>query len=204
MKSKVRVAVLVSAVLALVLACAPGPKVERTAVEETIDLSGRWNDSDSRMVAEAMIEDCLHRPWLERFISGHNGRRPVVIVGRVLNRSDEHINTQVFTKDLERALINSGLVDFVASRDERRELREERVDQQKGFTSAETTRAMGRETGADFMLKGSLNSVRDQISGQYVILYQVNLELHDLETNRKVWLGQKKLKKVVSRSRWKM
>lgn len=200
----VRLAFLVLLVTVFAIGCAAGPKVERTAVEETIDLSGRWNDSDSRMVAEEMIQDCLQRPWLSRFMTAHNGRRPTVIVGTVLNRSDEHINTQVFTKDLERALINSGLVDFVASREERRELRDERVDQQKGFTSAETARQMGQEMGANYMLKGSLNSVRDQISGQYVVLYQVNLELHNLDTNRKAWIGQKKLKKVVSRSRWKM
>ena len=203
MRGNVRLTLLVLVVLGLAVGCGSAPKVQRTAVEETIDLSGRWNDSDSRMVADEMIKDCLNRPWLPEFQS-HKGKKPVVIVGTVINRSDEHINTQVFVKDLERALINSGLVDFVASRDERRELREERADMQLGFTSAETEKAMGRETGADFMLKGTLNSVRDQIKGQYVILYQVNLEFHNLETNRKVWIGQKKLKKVVSRSRWKL
>ena len=203
MRGNVRLTLLVLVVLGLAVGCGSAPKVRRIAVEETIDLSGRWNDSDSRMVADEMIKDCLNRPWLPEFQS-HKGKKPVVIVGTVLNRSDEHINTQVFVKDLEMALINSGLVDFVASRDERRELREERADMQLGFTSAETEKAMGRETGADFMLKGTLNTVRDQIKGQYVILYQVNLEFHNLETNRKVWIGQKKLKKVVSRSRWKL
>jgi len=203
MRGNLRLTLLVLVVLGLAVGCSSAPKVRRTAVEETIDLSGRWNDADSRMVADEMIKDCLNRPWLPEFQS-HKGKKPVVIVGTVLNRSDEHINTQVFVKDLERALINSGLVDFVASRDERGELRKERADMQLGFTSAETEKAMGQEIGADFMLKGTLNSVRDQIKGQYVILYQVNLEFHNLETNRKVWIGQKKLKKVVSRSRWKL
>lgn len=203
MRGNVGLTLLVLVVLGLAVGCSSVPKVRRTAVEETIDLSGRWNDADSRMVADEMIKDCLNRPWLPEFQS-HKGKKPVVIVGTVLNRSDEHINTQVFVKDLERALINSGLVDFVASRDERGELRKERADMQLGFTSAETEKAMGQEIGADFILKGTLNSVRDQIKGQYVILYQVNLEFHNLETNRKVWIGQKKLKKVVSRSRWKL
>lgn len=202
MRRNARYIFLLLAVLALAVGCSSAPKVRRTAVDETIDLSGRWNDSDSRMVADEMIKDCLNRPWLAEFQS-QKGRKPVVIVGTVLNRSDEHIDTRVFVKDLERGLINSGLVDFVASRDERGELREERADMQLGFTSADTAKEMGREFGADFMLKGTLNSVRDQIKGQYVILYQVNLEIHELETNRKRWIGQKKLKKLVSRSRWK-
>ena len=203
MRGNVRLTLLILVVLGLAVGCSSAPKVRRTAVDETVDLSGRWNDSDSRMVADEMIKDCLNRLWLAEFQS-HKLRKPVVIVGTVLNRSDEHIDTRVFVKDLERALINSGLVDFVASRDERRELREERADMQLGFSSEETAKEMGGEIGADVMLKGTLNSVRDQIKGEYVILYQANLEIHDLETNRKLWIGQKKLKKVVSRSRWKL
>lgn len=189
--------------LVLSLGCAVGPQVRRTAIEETIDLSGRWNDTDSRLVAEEMIQDCLSRPWLARFKGGHGDTNPVVIVGRVLNRSHEHINTQLFIKNLERALINSGQVDFVASKDERRELREEKADMLKGFTSEATAKSISEETGADFMLKGSVNSIKDQIKGKHVILYQVNLELINIETNKKVWIGEKQIKKFVKRSRYK-
>jgi uncharacterized protein (TIGR02722 family) len=188
-------------VLLLLSACA-GPSVKRTEVDEVIDLSGRWNDTDSRLVAEEMILDCLERPWLDRFTARNPGKVPAVIVGAVKNRSYEHINTQVFTKDLERALINSGRVQFLASKEERVELREEKADQQYGFTSPETQKSMYKEVGADYMLQGSVNAVKDEIKGKYVMLYQVNLELIDLETHLKAWLGQKEIKKVVKRSRY--
>lgn len=184
-----------------VTACA-GPSVKRTEVEETIDLSGKWNDTDSRLVAEEMILDCLERPWLQRYEVSHPGKPPTVIVGTVKNRSHEHINTQVFTKDLERALINSGRVAFVASKDERVEIREEKADQQYGFTSRETQKSMSAEVGADYMLQGSINSIKDEIKGKYVILYQVNLELIEVETHLKKWIGQKEIKKYVKRSRF--
>ena len=186
---------------ALILGCA-GPKVERTEVDETIDLSGRWNDTDSRLVAEEMIHDCLSRPWLKQFKTDHSHKNPVVIVGTVLNRSHEHINTQVFVKNLERALINSGQVDFVASKEERKELREEKADQLEGFTDEATAKSISKETGADFMLKGSINSVKDEIKGKYVILYQTNLELIHLETNKKAWIGEKQIKKYVKRAQY--
>jgi len=185
----------------LVTACA-GPVVKRTEVDKTIDLSGRWNDTDSRMVAEEMILDCLERPWLQRYEARHSGKPPAVIVGTVKNRSHEHINTQVFIKDLERALINSGRVAFVASRDERVELREEKADQQYGFTAPETQKSISREVGADYMLQGSINTIKDEIKGKYVILYQVNLELIELESHLKAWIGQKEIKKYVKRSRF--
>lgn len=185
----------------LVISCA-GPSIKRTEVDETIDLSGLWNDTDSRLVAEEMILDCLERPWLQRYEAYHSGKVPAVIVGTVKNRSHEHINTQVFIKDLERALINSGRVAFVASKDERVELREEKADQQYGFTSPETQKSISREVGADYMLQGSINTIKDEIKGKYVILYQVNLELIELESNLKAWIGQKEIKKYVKRSRF--
>lgn len=172
-------------------------KVKRTAIDKTIDLSGKWNDSDSRFVSEEMIKDCLSRPWVNDF-NIKQGKAPVVIVGTVLNRTSEHIDSVIFTSDLERELTNSGKIKFVATKDARQELREEKQDQQD-FSSKQTVKLQKEETGADFMVQGTINAVKDEISGKYVILYQVNLELVNLTTNEKVWIGQKELKKVVSR-----
>jgi len=188
--------------LTLLVGCATTPKVERKAVETTIDLSGRWNDVDSRMVSEEMIKDCLNRPWLERFSARHGGKAPTVIVGRVRNRSHEHINVQTFVKDLEMALINSGRVQFVASKGERAGVREERLDIAK-HASEETIKGPGEEIGADFMLIGSINTIRDEIAGKAVIFYQTNLELIDMANNLKAWVGEKKIKKLIKRPRVK-
>jgi len=172
-----------------------GRTVERIDTNKVVDLSGYWNDTDSRLVAEEMVKDCLNRPWLAGF-TAVNKRQPVVIVGDVLNRSSEHIDSLLFTKDLERELTNSGLVRFVASSEERMEVRAERVDQKENAESS-TIKPKGHETGSDYMLKGTVNSVKDQIKGKYVVLYQVNLELIDMANNQKVWIGQKEIKKFV-------
>ena len=178
-------------------------KVQRTDVNRPVDLSGRWNDTDSRLTAEAVIEDCLKNSWTNDF-NKEAGRNPTVIVGQVINRSQEHINSQVFIKDLERAFVNSNKVQLVASSQERREIRDERVDQQAGNTDPSTISKPGFESGADFMLQGSINSVQDEIKGKYAILYQVNLELIDMKTNRKKWIAQKEIKKVVSKSAYSL
>jgi uncharacterized protein (TIGR02722 family) len=178
--------------------CSSG--VKRVDTGETIDLSGKWNDTDSRLVSDEMIQDALNHPWLGKFRDDHKGKSPVVIVGTVENRSYEHINVQTFVKDLERALINSGEVEFVAARGEREEIREERKDQAT-HASENTAKGEGEEVGADFMLKGTLNSILDKIEGKAVMYYQVNLELIDLQTNKKVWIGEKKIKKFIQRSR---
>ncbi len=179
-----------------------GTKVTRVEASQVTDLSGNWNDTDSQLVSREMIDDVLSRPWLSSFNRTH-GRQPTVIVGEVRNLSHEHINTRTFIRDLERELINSGEVSFVASSSEREELREERRDQEL-HAREETRSAMGRETGADFMLKGSINTIVDAIKGEQSRYYQVDLTLIDMESNRKVWVGQKKIKKTVQKSGWRL
>ena len=190
-------------ILTAFLAGCGGRSVKRLETEKVVDISGRWNDTDSRLVSEEMIKDCLDRPWLNKF-DEKNKKEPVVIVGTIVNRSHEHINSQLFTKDLERAFINSAMVKVVASKQEREEIREERGAQQEGLTDEKTIKAFGKETGADFMLQGSINSVKDEIKGKYVILYQVNLELIDLSNNQKSWIGQRKIKKYVKKSKFSL
>ena len=183
--------------LLLLTACATS--VKRLDVEEVKDVSGRWNDTDSQMVAEAMIQDCLAHPWVDQFRRDHGGRQPVLIVGTIANRSTEHISTQTFTNDLQRAIINSGDATFVASSGEREQLRSER-DAQAGYTSEETRSFHGEESGADYMLIGTVNSIVDKEGRRSVVFYQVDLELVDMRTNRKVWIGDKKIKKYVKRA----
>jgi len=186
-------------ILSSLLVAGCGTKVTRIDVDETVDLSGAWNDTDSRLVAEEMIADALSHPWTLNF-AGQSGRAPVVIVGTVRNFSHEHINMNTFVADMERALVNSGRVEFVASSDERGEIREERTDQDLN-ASEETRNEAGQEAGADFMLKGQINTIVDVEGNKQVRFYQVDLTMISLADNRKVWLGQKKIKKLVENAK---
>ena len=177
--------------------CASAPKVTREDISEQIDLSGNWNDTDSQLVSKDMIGDVLSRPWVSDF-QAQKGKKPRVIVGTVLNKSMEHINTEPFIKDLERELINSGRIGFVASKEQRGELRDERAEQSVN-ASAETAKSNGKEYGADFMLKGQINSIEDYAGNKAVKYYQIDLELIDLQSTEKAWIGQKKIKKLVKR-----
>ena len=185
----------------VLFSCSSTPKVTRVAEDEQIDLSGNWNDTDSKLVAEEMISDSLAKPWLENFVMKKQNK-PRIIVGTILNKSDEHINTETFTKDLEIALLNTGKATFVASKDQREEIRSERMDQ-ADFSDPATVKKFGKELGADFMLKGQINTITDAVKKTTLKYYQVELELINIETNEKVWIGQKKIKKVVGKSKYK-
>ena len=194
--------IVIIGISALLMGCSSTPKVSRVDTDTTIDVSGRWNDADSRMVSDEMIQDCLDNPWLENFRNSNRGKTPTVIVGMVRNKSHEHINVETFIKDLERALINSGRVQFVASKGERGGIRDERLDMAK-HSSDDTMKGPGEEVGADFMLIGSINTIRDEAGGTAVMYYQTDLELINMANNVKAWIGQKKIKKVIKRSKVK-
>ncbi len=187
--------------LLFVIGCSGSRQVTRMAAETVTDLSGDWNDTDARLVAEETIRDCLSRAWITDFTAQY-GRKPVVTVGTIRNKSNEHIDTETFTTDFERELINSGQVKFVAAPRQRDEIRNERLEQQQ-YASDETAKRLAQETGADYMLAGAIKSIIDQIEGKQTKFYQVDLELINVESNEKAWIGSKEIKKGISRGKTK-
>lgn len=186
---------------ALPLACG-GKQVTRIDPASVTDLSGRWNDTDSRLVANELISSSLTDPWLRRYTETNGGEAPVVIVGSFDNRTLEHIPVSTFVKDLENAFVRSGAVRVVASRTERTGVRDERADQQE-HARADTRARMAQETGAKYMLQGTIEAIQDREGRETVMYYQVDATLVDLQSNEKVWAGQFKQKKLITQARFR-
>ena len=176
-------------------------KVTRIDPNAVTDLSGRWNDTDSRLVANALIYQSLESPWAIRYSEVHGGDAPTVIVGEFRNKTMEHIPVNTFLLNLENAFVNSGSVRVVASSTEREEIRGERYDQQQ-FARAGTRAALGQELGANYILQGEIAAIEDEEARERIIYYQVNATLINLETNEKTWVGQYEIKKYIERDPW--
>lgn len=193
----------VLAVLAMALAV-PGcsiKRVERIDPNSVTDLSGRWNDADSRLVANELISQSLTGVWARDYAAANGGTSPTVIVGEFRNRTMEHIPIGTFVRDLERAYVQSGVVRVVASSEERDEVRAERADQQTN-ASAESRTRLAREMGARYMLQGDVQAIEDREGRERIVFYQIDATLIDLETNAKTWIGQHKIKKYIQRRRF--
>jgi uncharacterized protein (TIGR02722 family) len=186
-----------AALLVLLVSCAHS--VKRVDAATQIDLSGYWNDTDLRLASDALIKECLAAPRLSTF-DITRGRLPVIIVGTFRNASDEHLDTSILSQRLEASILNSGKAEFVASGDLRKEIRAEREDQQQGYTDDATTAALGRETGADFMMTGSVKTILDQYGDTATRSYFITAEVTDITTNRRVWIGEyNEIKKVIKK-----
>ena len=192
----------VLAVVALVFSsCASKAGVSRVDAGTQIDLSGYWNDTDVRIVCESLINDCLSSPRVDQAIKAMGRKTPTVIVGRFKNESSEHIDTSIISSVMETTIFNSGKMDFVAGGSTRDDLRAERQDQQSN-ASERTAAALANETGANFMLTGSVKAIVDKAGNQTVRTYFVNAEMTNIENNQRMWMGSNsEIKKVVVRAK---
>lgn len=169
--------------------------VTRVDPNQQIDLSGRWNDSDSRKVADKMINELLTSDKFKEYAKSIN-KKPAIIVGLVRNKTSEHIDADNYVKKMELAIFNSGTADLVESDAFRDKLREERASQQD-FASSESASRWGKEQGANLMLFGEMTSETDVYNNKRVVNYITTLFLTDIETNKRVWYGQEEIKKFI-------
>lgn len=182
----------------LITGCASS-SVERVDFASQQDLSGYWNDTDARIVTNDLAEQLIDSDWFSTFIK-ENHRKPVIVIGSIHNNTDEHINTSIISKKLEISLLNTGKVLSVANSSERKEIRNERDDQQIN-ASLDSAKNIGNETAADFMLQGDIKTIVDSNGLKSVRTYFITAELVDIETNTKIWLGENStIKKVIKYS----
>jgi uncharacterized protein (TIGR02722 family) len=194
----------VFAAVSVLLASCVTAGVQRVDSGTQIDLSGYWSDTDVKIVCESLINDCLNSPRVSQAIAAMRGKTPVVLVGTFKNESMEHIDTSIIATRMETVIFNSGKMDFVAGGSVRDALRAERQDQQSN-SSESTAAALANETGADFMLFGSVKTIVDKAGNKTVRTYFVTAEMTNITTNQRMWMGENsEIKKVVTQAKNKL
>lgn len=183
-------------------AFAAKPKVKRVDADKVIDLDGYWNDTDIRLVCETLVNDCVSSPRVAKF-EKTKGRAPYVIVGKIKNDSSERIDTSIVAKRMQTAIINNGALEFVASKDERDELREEKADQAEHVEYG-TAKEIDAEKAADYIMTGSVKT-QVESAGKYTVRsYFVYVTLTDIESNKIIWQGENsEIKKYIKNQKVK-
>lgn len=182
-------------VVSMLLLTSCSRTVTRVNPDTQIDLSGRWNDSDSRMVADQMIFDLFDSDEFKDYAKVL-GRKPVIIVGLIKNKTSEHIDANNYVKKFEMVIHQSGVAELVESDEFRDKLRLERAQQQE-FADPSTVAKWGKEQGADLMLFGEMNAETDTYNKKRVVNYITTMFLTNIESSKRVWYGQKEIKKFI-------
>jgi hypothetical protein len=125
-----------------------------------------------------------------------------VRVRGITNKTDEHIDAQIFVKSIEAAMVNSGKVTVLAQEGAETEVMDqEQVRAGSGRQASNTPVVLGHETGADFVVAVRMASVLDQVEGKQVKFYKINFELVSPTTGEKAWIGDYEIKKLVSQGK---
>jgi len=168
-----------------------------TSVEIVDD---RWNETDARKTAETMINGLLEKAWLTNFKKANSGQRPLVVVGEIENRTDEHIDTKALFEYLQDEIVNSGKVRFADAANREKILAEMKYQNDSGMVNEKTAKKKGKQIGADFLLSGGLTSIVASNDGLKTVTYQTTLRLTDLETAEIIWSDKYLIKKRFKKS----
>ncbi len=191
----------------VLLAAGCGSRTKIIDANVDLHLSGNWNDSDSRAVAENLAHSVATAPWVAAFTQEH-GQSPVLRIGRIRVRTralDDVVDPAIFAADIERALIASGLVRVVANRSEAAMQAEERSD---AVAHAAQAPAVHATLAPDVILSGTLLTQDDRVldrgigGGTYkqVKFYQLDLAIADITTTEILWRGSVERKKLITQS----
>lgn len=194
----VRVASVISFPVVL-LSCDPAFQAEYSNPDAVEIVDDRWNETDARKTAEILINSMLSKPWLNEF-NRTNGKKPVLIVDDIENRTDEHIDTKAIGEALLHELINSGQISFVDAARRDKILKEVKFQQESGMVATESRKQTGRQKGADFFMLGAISSQVHTQGGLKTVTYQTLLQLTNLETAEVVWTQKYDIKKRFKRS----
>lgn len=138
-------------------------------------LDDKFNESDMQQMAETVIKAMVDCGYVR-----NAPKPPVVIVEKVQNRTEEHIDTVSMTDKIRTALIKSGKVRFV-NKTERGTLDEEYDYNAGGNVSGPTAKKRGKQIGADYILSGALATNVQQVGNDKFIYYKLTMNLTNLE-----------------------
>lgn len=179
--------------------CFAKKNVNRVDASKQVDLSGKWNDTDARIVSESLIEQALSSGGFEAY-KEELGRKPFISVGNFRNDTSEYINTAIISDGIETAIINSGKAKFIVSNKNWQEMQADMADQQAWQADMSKHKEIANRTQADLNLTGSVKSIVDTDNKTSVRTYFVYAQLENFETGEIIWRGEnKEIKKVIGK-----
>lgn len=148
------------------------------------DLTPYLSETDSRAICKDIVDQVIRHPRVQKF-EDKNGRPPIVTIGKIKDETGEFFDTQIIANSLKTAILNSGVLEFMANSDIRNEMRDEVISQQD-HSAEDQVKTLDQEDAADYMLTGSVKLMVQNNGKKQERTYIVNIEVTDLQTHRTV------------------
>jgi len=192
----------ITLITGLSIASCTSTKAEYTDPDKAEILDDRWSETDLKKTASFLVDQVLARPWLQEYKGKHGGKAPVVLVDQIENRTEEVIDSKALTDYVQDELINSRKVRFVSDVSVRKRILDELKYQNSGAVAEASAKKTGKQTGADFILEGSIASSNHSKDGggEKTVFYMTTMRLTNIETGEIEWTGKKEIKKAFKKS----
>jgi penicillin-binding protein activator len=139
-------------------------------------LDDKFNEADMQQMADTIIKAMVACPYV-----ANAPKPPIVIVEKVQNRTEEHIDTVSMTDKIRTALIQSGKVRFI-NKQERGTVQDEYDYNASGAVSGPTAKKKGGQIGADYILSGAIATNVQQVGNDKFVYYKLTMNMTNMET----------------------
>lgn len=169
--------------------CSSAPKTGKEQTPTPPTKLAVWDKNDSETISDSLISSALQADWKKNFTTK---RKPIITVGKIENKSSEKINVSLLAKDIERSLINSGEVSFIADKQKREVIRNDRKSI-SDFADNNKFKKYLRSLKSDFFISGNINASADSSVVPIQKNYTINLEVINTKNASVVWEGSQSI-----------
>lgn len=171
----------------LLLGACGGPNVEYGDPGAVETVTSAWGSTDLQGTAEAMAQSLLDSEVITRAAAP-----PKIRLRQVMNKTDEHIDTKAITDKIRIRLMQSRRVRFLADTGNLGEVFAER-----DLTESSTRRGSNLLlTDTDYIVTGTVNSIRKTTKKAADVYYLIILELVDPQSGELLWTDEKEIRKI--------
>jgi len=184
----------------LISGCASTPAVREVALDRA-PITSRLEPQDVRRTVEKMAESLLSAPGVREAVGG---RRPVLDVEPLKNRTSQHVDMVSVTDSLRSQLLRSGMFRFVDKSTSGTDIEFMDAQAQLGLTDPKKAVKAGQQSAAEMYLTGALSEIKNQVGRTVDQYYKFSMILKDLRSGEIVWSDEREIRKesVAPRMGW--
>jgi uncharacterized protein (TIGR02722 family) len=186
----------------LPIVCASGIIVVLSGCSSTVSygdptsakpISTDFGSNDLQQTVNTMVNSMLTFPPVVEMTTG---RRPILEVAKVNNKTMQHIDTQSITDSIRTRLIRSGKFRFTDRSTDAQSIQEIKDQQESGLNDQNTAVQFGQGASAEFLLVSNISEIKQKASGVVDVYYKVTMSLKNLRTGILEWSDEQEIRKV--------
>lgn len=192
--------IIAGSIAAVVIAAGAAGCISTQARETQLDMKAKTaalEPQDVRRTVEKMVDSMLAD---QDFIAEVRGRRPVLDITGIKNRSTMHLDMTSITDSIRTKLLRSRKFRFMDRTNSGDDLQFMNDQALNGLTDQRKAVRAGKQSAAQMYLYGALTEMRDHTNGVTDRYFKFTLNLKDLESGEIIWTDEQEIRKEQTRS----